>query len=248
MFERFILKCFKALFVLCLLFIAVSLKSCSLVKIESEQKPLTTTDLNTRLLTQSFVRDAANKVEKSADSILSSSDDVDLQTKSLQWKINTLSSFRKVGFQTSPKLALMDTWTLMLAAEKYFATDDAMNSFKPYGQLVYNTAKNNLKEIDKIAKHLLSESDYINHKEFAENYAAKYPQKDLSFYHNPVREEYQIFKRLPDSLSMQTVGSLSEVVADLTNKLTYTSENTGKQLQWNTELMLKKNGIDSLKI
>ena len=249
MFKCFVIKCCTRYSIVFFLFIAVlAIQSCSLVKIESDQVPLSTTDLNTRLLTQSFVRDAANKVEKAADSILNSSDQIDLQTKSLQWKINTLSSFRKVGFQTSPKLALMDSWTLMIAAEKYFSKEAVKASFYPYGQLVYDTANENLKEIDKIAKHLLSETDYQKHKEFAEGYAVKYPQKDLSFYHNPVREDYQNFKRLPDSLSMQTVGSLSEVVADLTNKLTYTSENTGKQLQWNTELMLKKNGIDSLKI
>jgi hypothetical protein len=247
--KRFIIKCCAKYFAFFIFGITILVvQSCSLVKIESDQVPLSTTDLNTRLLTQSFVRDAANRVEKAADSILDSSSDIDLQTKSLQWKINTLSSFRKVGFQTSPKLALMDSWTLMLAAEKYFSTEIVKKSFYPFDQVVYETAKNNLKEIDKIAKHLFSEADYIKQKDFAENYAAKYPQKDLSFYHNPVREEYQEFRKLPDSLSLQTVGSLSEVVADLTNKLTYTSENTGKQLQWNTELMLKKNGIDSLKI
>ena len=247
--KRFIIKCcakYLPFFILCITIIVM--QSCSLVKIESDQVPLSTTDLNTRLLTQSFVSDAASRVEKAADSILDYSSDINLQTKSLQWKINTLSSFRKVGFQTSPKLALIDSWTLMIAAEKYFSKKTVMDSFNPFDQLVYNTAKKNLEQIDKIAKHLLSETDYIKLKEFAKNYAAKYPQKDLSFYHNPVREEYQKFSRMPDSLSMQTVGTLSEVVADLTNKLTYASENTGKQIQWNTELMLKRNGIDSLKI
>ncbi len=229
-------------------FLFFFLPSCSLVKIESEQKPLSITDLNTRLLTQSFVIEAANRVEVAADSILHTSTDSDLQTKSLQWKIKTLNSFRKVGFQTSPKLALIDTWTLMLEIEKYFSRQSTKDSFRPFGQLVYDTAKNNLKEIDKIAKHLLSESDYLKHKEFVENYAVKYPLKSLNSYHNPVREEYQVFQHLPDSLSLQTVGSLSEVITDFNNNINYTSENTAKQLKWNTELLLKENGIDSLKI
>ena len=248
--RRFFIKCSRKYIHICiLLFIHLFLfQSCSLVKIESEQKPLTTTDLNTRLLTQSFVRNAADKVEKAADSILNNSDDIDVQTKSLQWKINTLSSFRKVGFQTSPKLALMDSWSLMIAARNFFSLEATKKSFYPYDQLVLNTAEDNLKEIEKIANHLLSDSDFVSHREFAENYALKNPLKSLVFYHKPIREDYLEFKRIPDSLSLQTVGSLSEVVADLTNKLTYSSENTGKQLQWNTELLLKKNGIDSLKV
>jgi hypothetical protein len=224
------------------------LLSCSLVKIESEQKPLTTTDLNTRLLTQSFVRSAADKVEKAADSILDYSEDIELQKNSLYWKINTLSSFRKVGFQTSPKLALMDSWALMIAAKNYFSLDETKKTFHPYDKLVIETTEDNLKEIQKIAQHLLSDTDFVSHKEFVEDYARKNSLKSLVFYHKPIREDYQKFKQIPDSLSLQTVGSLSEVVADLTNKLTYASENSGKQLQWNTELLLKKNGIDSLKI
>ncbi len=230
------------------LILSLCLLSCSLVKIESEQKPLTTTDLNTRLLTQSFVRSAADKVEKAADSILDYSEDIELQKNSLYWKINTLSSFRKVGFQTSPKLALMDSWALMIAAKNYFSLDETKKTFHPYDKLVIETTEDNLKEIQKIAQHLLSDTDFVNHKEFVEDYARKNSLKSLVFYHKPIREDYQKFKQIPDSLSVQTVGSLSEVVADLTNKLTYTSENSGKQLQWNTELLLKKNGIDSLKI
>ena len=230
------------------LILSLCLLSCSLVKIESEQKPLTTTDLNTRLLTQSFVRSAADKVEKAADSILDYSEDIELQKNSLYWKINTLSSFRKVGFQTSPKLALMDSWALMIAAKNYFSLDETKKTFHPYDKLVIETTEDNLKEIQKIAQHLLSDTDFVNHKEFVEDYARKNSLKSLVFYHKPIREDYQKFKQIPDSLSLQTVGSLSEVVADLTNKLTYTSENSGKQLQWNTELLLKKNGIDSLKI
>jgi hypothetical protein len=236
------------MFFFSVLILSLCLLSCSLVKVESEQKPLTTTDLNTRLLTQSFVRSAADKVEKAADSILDYSEDIELQKNSLYWKINTLSSFRKVGFQTSPKLALMDSWALMIAAKNYFSLDETKKTFHPYDKLVIETTEDNLKEIQKIAQHLLSDTDFVSHKEFVEDYARKNPLKSLVFYHKPVREDYQKFKQIPDSLSVQTVGSLSEVVADLTNKLTYTSENSGKQLQWNTELLLKKNGIDSLKI
>ena len=39
------------------------LSSCSLVKIESEQKPLGVRELNTRLLTQNFARTAMDRVD-----------------------------------------------------------------------------------------------------------------------------------------------------------------------------------------
>ena len=44
--------------------------SCSLVKIESEQKPLSVNELNTRLLIQAFAEEALERTEIAADSIL----------------------------------------------------------------------------------------------------------------------------------------------------------------------------------
>ena len=64
-------------------FIVCFVSSCSLVKIENEQIPLSKTDLNTRLLTQAFVQDASKKVEVAADSILKSSKDVEIQKNAL---------------------------------------------------------------------------------------------------------------------------------------------------------------------
>ena len=97
--------------------------SCSLVKIESEQKPLSQLELNTRLLTQEYIKAASIRVEKGADSLLEISSDIEVQKNALKWKINTLRSLRQVGFQTSPKLALLDCWSSSIAVKDFFQSD-----------------------------------------------------------------------------------------------------------------------------
>lgn len=225
-------------------FIVCFVSSCSLVKIENEQIPLSKTDLNTRLLTQAFVQDASKKVEVAADSILKSSKDVEIQKNALKWKINTLSALRSVGYQTSPNIALMDTWVLTSSIKDYFSEQTAQNLFGTYKDLPISVSQKNLDQIKRIAKVGIPKSEYKDTEGFVRTFTKKYPAKNLTFNHHPVRGSYLDFKRIPDSLVVQTVGSLSEVVADLTNRISVASETTGKQIQWNSELFMKAQGFD----
>ena len=225
-------------------FIVCFVSSCSLVKIENEQIPLSKTDLNTRLLTQAFVQDASKKVEVAADSILKSSKDVEIQKNALKWKINILSALRSVGYQTSPNIALMDTWVLTSSIKDYFSEQTAQNLFGTYKDLPISVSQKNLDQIKRIAKVGIPKSEYKDTEGFVRTFIKKYPAKNLTFNHHPVRESYLDFKRIPDSLAVQTVGSLSEVVADLTNRISVASETTGKQIQWNSELFMKAQGFD----
>jgi len=52
------------------LLLSLLVTSCSLVNIESAQTPLNKVDLNTRILTQAFAKEAMNRVEYAADSII----------------------------------------------------------------------------------------------------------------------------------------------------------------------------------
>lgn len=233
---------------LIIVFVLFLFSSCSLIKIESEQTPLSKTELNTRLLTQAFVKNATETVEINADSILSLSNDINVQINALKWKINIMESLRKVGFQTSPKLALLDCWTMMVSLDSFFNKASTKQLFIPYEEIPISTINKNLIEIEKIARVVLPEKEYNNHKLFVYDYAKSNAVNDLNFNHKTVRESYNIYKKIPDSIAIETVGSLSEVVYDLTNRLSYTTENTSKNLQWNSELFLKENGIDSMKI
>ena len=83
------LKHLRRYIILSLLLFIIS--SCSLVKIESEQTPLGIRELNTRLLTQNFARNAMDRVESAADSIFNlSMGQNKIQLNSIRWKIETL--------------------------------------------------------------------------------------------------------------------------------------------------------------
>lgn len=221
--------------------------SCSLVKIESEQKPLGVRQLNTRLLTQNFAKTAMDRVELAADSISRLyPDKKNVQINTLYWKIQTSEELGKVSFQTEPKIALMDTWAYFLEAKQSLSLPELDNIFGSHKSLALEAINQNLEDIDNIALNVLPRGEYNEVKEFVREHAANTPlfmQKE--FKHQSVRDSYLKFKNIPDSTAVQTVGTLSEVVADASNRIGYYSNASGKRFNWKTELMLKEKGIDS---
>lgn len=222
--------------------------SCSLVKIENEQKPLGIRELNTRLLTQNFARTAMDRVELAADSISSLSiDNKNIQLNTLRWKIQTSEELGKISFQTEPKVALMDTWSYFLEVRNSIEKFEADGIFGSHNAIALNAISKNIDDIQKIALNIMPKGEYEKIKDFVEQYAENTPLvKENEFKHQSIREPYLKFKNIPDSIAVQTVGTLSEVVADASNRMGYYYDASGKRFNWKTEIILKERGLDSV--
>jgi hypothetical protein len=228
--------------------LVVILNACSLVKIESEQKPLATRELNTRLLTQNYAQIAMDRVELAADSISKlATNDKDIQVNTLYWKIQTSEELGKLSFQTEPRIALMDTWSYFLEVQQALENPKLQQVFGAYKPIALDAVNKNLDGIQKIAASVLPEDEYLKIKEFVEDYADSTPLlSQQEFKHKSIRESYLKFKGIPDSTAVQTVGTLSEVVADATNRFGYYSDASSKRLNWKAQMILRERGIDSL--
>ena len=226
----------------------VLLQSCTLFKIESADKPLSVNDINTRYLVQSFAGDALYRNELAADSISTLSDgSQQLRLRTLQWKLQLVSQLGKLSFQPIPRVALTDTWAYMLVLQEFLQRDTDTAFFGDHQYLLQQAADFNAEKISRIAASLLDSRDYPRYKEFVESYAAAHPlsvEKDLMY--DPIREAYMIFNDLPDSVGVQTVGTLSQVVDEFSNKISFSGEVLSKKLGWQAELLLKQQGLDSI--
>jgi len=222
--------------------------SCSLVKIESEQKPLSVNELNTRLLIQAFAEEALERTEIAADSILKEAEgEIDVQKNTLRWKIQTASALGRISFQTMPRVALVDTWSYMYELREFFTASVADTIFGPWAPIAVTAVAENVDRVEKIASSVLNKKEYPRYREFVEAYAREHPLRiEDEFRHTPIREAYLEFEELPDSTAVQTVGTLSEVVADATNRLDFSTDVAGKKLGWQTSLFLKEQGLDSV--
>lgn len=225
------------------------LNSCSLVRIESEQKPLEVIDLNTRLLTHEYVGHAMNVTQNASDSILKTKPNQKVQQLLLSWQINTAKQLKKFGFQPSPQVSLVDVWTYTLKADQFFKKYEDENLNEQQLQIITAATSDNLARIQKIASSVKSKKDYVDLSGFVKNQAAKSPFKVINFDRmESVKDAYFEFKETPDDVAVETVGTLSEVVSNMGSKISYGSDLTRKQLQWETQLYLNEKGIDSIKI
>ncbi|WP_299533947.1 hypothetical protein [Ulvibacterium sp.] len=232
--------------ILCFVFF-LFFTSCALLRIESEQKPLSINDLNTRLLTQSFVTEAMRRTENTADSIAKLAlGDIEIQKNALLWKIKTGEELKRIGFQTSPKVALTDVWSYMLEVQDLFGQIDSLSQFGPYQPAAIRAASQNAAEIENIARSVLSTGDFMAYQAFVTEYAKAHPLTRGRLEHQTIKQDFLRFRDVPDSLGIQTVGTLSEVVADVSNKVDFSSDILGKQLKWHTELWMKEKGMDSI--
>lgn len=238
-----------AFYVLTVMF-SLLMASCSLVRIESEQTPLDKVELNTRILTQAFAKEALERIEYAADSIiLLSTDDTDVQINALIWKIQTSKELGRLSFQTEPRIALLDTWSYFLEVREAMDKEEMKGFFGDYKPIAIATIDKNIQEIEKIASHMLTKNEFEGTKGFVEEYARTTPLFHQSrFKHKSIREAYLDYRNIPDSLAFQTVGTLSEVVADATNRFGYLSDASSKRLTWQTQKLLKENGIDSINV
>ena len=226
------------------------LGSCSLVKIESEQKPLGVRELNTRLLTQNFARSAMDRVELAADSITKlAADDKTIPINTLLWKIQTSEELGKISFQTEPRIALMDTWSYFLEVKHAFENPELASVFGPYKGIAMEAVDQNIAEIQNIARSVLPKNEFPKIREFVEDFAMNTPLLlQQEFKHPSIRKAYLEYQKIPDSVAVQTVGTLSEVVADASNRFGYYSDASGKRFNWKAELLLRQNGIDSMDV
>lgn len=224
--------------------------SCSLVRIESEQKPLGVRELNTRILTQRFAKTAMDRVEQAADSVIALvPEEKQIQLNALEWKIQTLDELGRISFQTEPKVALLDTWAYFLEVRHSLNNPHLKDLFGDHKAVAMDAVTQNIDDIQRIAMSVLDLKEYPVIKTFVEEYAMETPLfQQKEFKHSSIRESYLELQNIPDSTAVQTVGTLSEVVADATNRFGYWSDASEKRFRWKAQVVLKEKGLDSIAI
>ena len=238
----------KIIVISAVVFLAFAFNSCTLLKIESADKPLSTSDINTRFLVQSFARDALNNNELAADSIIKlAKDQKQLQLQAIRWKLHMVTQLSKLSFQPMARVALTDTWAYMLKIQNFLSDTTDNPYFGEFQQIALLAAETNVIRIEEIAGNVLNIKEFPRYKEFVETFAAENPlQPERDLYNEPIRDAYLVFKGLPDSSAMQTVGTLSQVVDEASNKFSFSSDILAKKLSWQVDLILKEQGLDSI--
>jgi hypothetical protein len=123
---------FNKIKILLILGLVFFFSQCSLITIESKDEPLSTRELNARILTHEFGHTLFQTVDATADSIITQSDDGFMQLNALRWKINAVSECQNTIFHASPIYSLIDTWIFTAQMNEFFKTGNGTALFGPW--------------------------------------------------------------------------------------------------------------------
>ncbi|MEZ9348981.1 chemotaxis protein [Vibrio splendidus] len=221
------------------LVLSVVLSGCSLleVKLDTQTTPLTQQELNARIMTREYAKMFFMRVEDSADLIAQSypADDTLHQSYVLLWKIHAEQGLQQAAYQTSPMSALIDSWVFTVQMNQFyrqgdgadlFATDDAVETARFLDQ-----------EAEKLAKGVLSSSDFKNSKVFVAQFAVSHPFKDLTFRSTPAYREWLSYLGKDESQIVQSLGTMPEAMSDASDRLSLMADQTPKLMSWKAELV-----------
>jgi hypothetical protein len=218
---------------------------CSLITIESKDEPLSTRELNARILTHEFGTELFNIVDATADSIITQSDDGLIQLNALRWKINAVSECQNTIFHASPMYSLIDTWVFTAQMNTFFKTGNGNSLFGPFQSEVVTTSEQLEINIKEITQSVSTRGDFSRHQQFVDEYVRANPLETINFSRESIKPAWQDFWGIDDSSAVKSVGSLPQVVSDLTSRTTSFTEQMPSQAGWKAELLLRQTGLST---
>ncbi|OIN05331.1 chemotaxis protein [Shewanella algae] len=233
--------------VLCLSLLA---SGCSLleVKLESGIEPLPQEQLSMRVFTREYASSFFAGVEQSADLILQRSDDLQIQSNALMWKINAEQTLGQTIFQVSPLAAMIDTWAFTAQMAQFFESGNGKALFGEQTQLAANTSQQLLADYERRMQGLMSKADFDANQQFIREYAVAHPLFDVSFPRVSAFNDWLSFRKIGEFDAVTTFGSVPEVMSDMSDRMAMLASQTPKLLGWKAELFALHSNINSKEV
>lgn len=228
--------------------------ACSLieVKLESGVVPLPQEQLNMRLFSRDFSSTFYSRVELTADHILAleSSDEqgIYLKSNALMWKINAEQALQKAIFQTSPVAAMVDTWAFTAQMSEFYDTGAGKALFGAQQAQVIATSRALAAQFEKTVKGFVSQSDFNNNRVFIKQYVLDNPLIDITFSRKSAFNDWLIFREINEFEAVTSLGSVPEVMSDMSDRMAMISEQMPKILAWKAELYALNSNLNAEEI
>lgn len=230
------------------LFAVLAFTGCSLLKVSvATGDPLSRTEMNIRTLTRSFYYDLSAEIVRTADSIVAAAPETRFKTAAIRWKIRTTQAAVAAAMQGIPEVALADEWILCRQMEEAFnATPDSL-LFGPQTDLARNTATQLARRAERLAREVLPHERYNLMTEFVTQYLRENPASGEGT--APVDTSFAWLQYLRDKGVEHTyaVGSISEVLADMGDRLSGQTRQLSNTVGWSKDILELQWQQDSLR-
>lgn len=236
----------KLLFAIIFAFVA---SSCSLFKmtISTGDTPLPIVELNTRMMTRGFYNEFTSKVIAAADSIIATSTSHQTKMNALRWKLEATSAATQSSFQTVPQVALLNTWVLCRQMNAMLVSTPDAKLFGKQSPIARNASKELLAKIERLAKSVLPADMFAKMNTFVDQYCTANRVSQTTLAPDNLMLEWVQYLEANDKEYVRTVGSVSEVMADMTDRFSSYTSQFGNELSWSKDLITMQLAQDSIR-
>ena len=219
------------------------LASCSLLSIKSPERPLSTRDLNTRVLTRQLSQDLVAAVASCADDIAAAEPGTPSERAALRWKLIATAQSERAALQLAPLMALLDTWTFTVDMQQFLSPGAPGGALFGAGQpRALAVATQYADAAQALARKLLKPGEFAAFQEFVGDYTREYPFADLKFV-RPSVVQLWVEKGGADAPLMDSLGTIPEALADTSDRAQVLSETLPSEALWRAELALQDAGV-----
>jgi hypothetical protein len=215
---------------------------CSLISLKSPERPLSSRDLNARILTREFSYHFVAVVAQCADDIAAHDNDPEVLANALRWKIGAAAESQRAATRLSPMMALLDTWALASQMQQFLSPGQPGGALLGSHREVALTAASELDEgAQELARRLIAPGEFAQYQQFVASYTREHPLRDLQFVRASVVELWSQ-KSGADSRLVDSVGTIPEAMEDVSDRTRIATEALTLQTIWRTELALREAG------
>lgn len=226
----------------CATLLLAALAGCSLVSLQSPERPLSTRDMNARILTRELTTNFIETNARSTDSILRSETDPAVLSNVLRWEVGVIVTSRNAETQLAPLMTLLDTWALALQLQAFIGEGG-------HGAALFGTHQSSLREVtdnyadgaQRLARSLFTAKEFTEYQSFVSDYVRAHPLQNLRFERTSVTSEWSRVKGA-DSSVLDQVGTIPQALADTTQRLQIYGDTVPLQSMRRTQLALREAG------
>jgi hypothetical protein len=224
-----------------------SLASCSLISLKSPEKPLSTRDLNARILTHEYSAHFIAAVEQTADQISAATEDPAARLNALRWKIAASDRSERAASQIAPMIGLLDTWALSVQMQQYLAEGAGRALFAAQQPLAVTLAAELAAQAKELARRLTGPDEFEHDQRFIDDYARAHPIESLEFVRASMVDLWMhdtgAQVRLVDSL-----GTVPEALANAGDLLRMYGDTAPSQVMWKAQLAAQQSGLSATEL
>jgi hypothetical protein len=218
------------------------LTGCSLISLKSPERPLSTRDMNARILTRELTTHFIEANGRNTDSILATESDPAVINNTLRWEVGVIVTTREAETQLAPLMSLLDTWALALQLQGFVDAGGPGGKLFGTHQAAVRTLTDSYADgVHTLARSLLTPSEFTDYQSFVDDYVRAHPLQDLKFARASVIEAWGRAKGTESSL-LDEVGTIPQALADTSQRLQIYADTVPVQTMRRTQLALRESG------